>query len=84
MTTTVEAGIRTKDDGAQWEFAQREARVMVACDEDFLAMHDANPDHAGIVFYEQQARGVGRVIEWLVLMHGAITPDEMRGRVQYI
>lgn len=84
VTTTVEADIRTKDDGAQWQFAQRDERVIVTCDEDFLQMHDEDQNHMGIVFYEQQARGVGRVIGWLVLMHGAMTPDEMRGQVQFI
>lgn len=84
VTTTVDAGIRTKDDVAQWQFAQHDQRVIVTCDEDFLHMHDEDQSHAGIVFYEQQARGVGRVIEWLVLMHGAMTPDEMRGKVQFI
>jgi len=84
VTTPVEAGVRTKDDGTHRQFALRENRVIVTCDDDFLLMHDEDQNHAGIVFYKQQARSVGHVIEWLSLMHGVMSPDEMRGRVQFI
>ncbi|MFC1464196.1 MAG: DUF5615 family PIN-like protein [Candidatus Brachytrichaceae bacterium NZ_4S206] len=84
VTTTADAGLRTEDDLAHWEFAQQSERVIVTCDADFLRMHNQDPRHAGIVFYEQQARGIGHIIEWLSLIHGVLSPDEMRGNVQFI
>lgn len=35
VTTTVEAGLRTESDVAQWEFVRREDRVIVTHDADF-------------------------------------------------
>lgn len=84
VTTTVEAGLRTQDDLAQLAYARRSGRVIVTCDADFLRLHDRDGDHPGIVFYEQRMRGVGHVIEWLLLIHGVLSPDEMRGKVQFI
>lgn len=84
VTTTVEAGLRGRDDLTQWAFARQAGRVIVTCDADFLRAHERNADHPGIVFYEQRSRGVGYVIEWLLLIHGVLSPAEMRGSVQFI
>ncbi len=39
VTTTVEAGLRQKDDLAQLNFAKQEDRVVVTQDADFLRHH---------------------------------------------
>ncbi len=83
-TTTTDANLRTTDDMAQMEYVRQSSRVMVTCDADFLKLAAQNEDHAGIVFYAQQARHIGQVVEWLALMHSVLTPDEMRGQVQFI
>ncbi len=58
VTTTVEAGLRTKDDIAHLKFALAEARVIVTRDQDFLRVASKLNDHAGVVFYtaEQSMR----------------------------
>lgn len=84
VTTTAEASLRTTEDMAQLEYVRASARVMVTCDADFLKLAAQSEDHAGIVFYAQQARHIGQVVEWLSLMHSVLTPDEMRGQVQFI
>ncbi|MEG4347999.1 DUF5615 family PIN-like protein [Microcoleus sp. A003_D6] len=38
VTTTVEAGLRTKMDEQQWFFIQQEQRMLVTQDRDFLVM----------------------------------------------
>lgn len=38
VTTTVEAGLRTKMDEQQWLFIQQQQRVLVTQDRDFLVM----------------------------------------------
>ena len=84
VTTTTDANLRSTDDMAQLEYVKRSGRVMVTCDADFLKLVAQDEDHAGIVFYAQQARHIGHVVEWLLLMHSLLTPDEMRGKVQFI
>lgn len=84
VTTTAEAGLRMQPDWAQWAYARQSGRVLVTCDADFLRAHDRDDDHPGLVFYEQRARGVGHVVEWLLLIHGVLSPKEMRGKVQFI
>lgn len=84
ITTTAEAGLRTTPDTTQWEYAQREGRVMVTCDTDFLRIHKAAIIHSGIVFFAQGSLTLREIIEGLTLIHGAMSPDEMRGRIEYL
>ena len=83
VTTTIEAGLRTKNDRAQLEFARVEARVIVTRDQDFLRLAAATKDHAGIVFYTAD-RSMREIIEGLILVCEVMGPDEMVGNVEYI
>jgi len=58
VTTTVEAGLRTKNDEAQLQFARTEGRVIVTRDQDFLRLAAQMGDHRGIVFYTANRRWV--------------------------
>lgn len=51
VTTTIEAGLRTKNDEAHLQFARAEKRVLVTRDQDFLRIASQVSDHVGIVFY---------------------------------
>ena len=42
VTTTVEMGLRTQTDEQQWAFIQRENRVIVTHDADFLRLASAS------------------------------------------
>jgi predicted nuclease of predicted toxin-antitoxin system len=84
VTTTVEAGLRTASDQAQLAFARSERRVLVTHDADFLRMAAATSDHAGIAYCGKTARSLGEIIRSLVLIYEVLTPDEMRGRVEYV
>ena len=84
ITTTNEAGLRTHPDENQWAYAQREARVMVTSDTDFLRIHNEAVTHEGIVFFHKDTRTLREIIEGLALIHGAMTPDEMRGYVEFL
>ena len=83
-TTTVEAGLRTADDLAQLSYAQREARVFVTDDVDFLRLAAANLDHPGIVFCDRKEHSMGQIIRGLVLIYEVLEPDEMAGRVEFL
>ena len=84
VTTTQEVGLLTALDPSQWEYAQREGRVIVTHDADFLRIAKDNPNHTGIAFCRQQTRTIGEIIEMLILIHGTATPERMRGQVEYL
>jgi predicted nuclease of predicted toxin-antitoxin system len=82
--TTIEAGLRTMSDISQWDFAQSQHRVIVTSDDDFLSRAAVDTNHNGIVFFSKDSRSVGEVIDWLILIHGAMTPEELCGQVEFV
>ncbi len=84
VTTTQEAGLRTSKDPKQWAFVKIERRVIVTHDADFLRFASVDKDHAGVAYCAQGLRSLGEMIEMLILMHGAMTTEEMVGRIQFL
>ena len=66
VTTTIEAGLRTKDDESHFEFARLERRVIVTRDQDFLRLAQTS-NHSGIVFYTAR-QSMREFIEGLILI----------------
>jgi predicted nuclease of predicted toxin-antitoxin system len=83
VTTTIEAGLRTKDDGAHLNFARAEGRVIVTRDQDFLRFASSGTSHFGIVFYTAN-QSISEIIEGLILISEVMLPGEMEGLVEYI
>ena len=83
VTTTIEAGLRTKDDTAHLSFAHDEGRVIVTRDQDFLRLASGTLDHSGIVFYTA-SQSIREIIEGLILVYEVMLPSEMRGGVEYL
>jgi predicted nuclease of predicted toxin-antitoxin system len=83
VTTTNEAGLRTKSDEAHLDFARAEARVIVTRDQDFLRNARGASDHSGIVFYSAN-QSIREIIEGLILIYEVLTPNEMERRVEYL
>ena len=84
VTTTAEAGLRTRGDEAHLEFARAARRIIVTHDADFLRFASQAVDHWGIAYCHRTARSVGEIIRGLILIYEALTPDEMRGRVEFL
>jgi predicted nuclease of predicted toxin-antitoxin system len=84
VSTTIEAGLRTASDPAQLAFVQREGRVLVTHDADFLRLAAQGVDHPGIAYCHKSARSLGEIIRSLILIHEVLTPEEIAGRVQYL
>jgi len=57
---------------------------VITQDADFLRLHTEGVPHAGIAFWRQQNRTIGEVLRRLVLIHAAMSPDEMTNRVEYL
>ncbi len=84
VTTTIEARLRTKSDADQWEYVQQSERVIVTHDADFLRLSAKNPSHPGVAYCRMGSRSLGEMIRSLMLIYEILTPDEMRGRVEYL
>jgi predicted nuclease of predicted toxin-antitoxin system len=84
VTTTVEAQLRTSNDENQWHYARNEQRVLVTCDTDFPDRANRDLHHPGIVYFDKDTRTIGDVVEWLTLMHGAMSAEEIDGLIEYV
>ncbi len=84
VTTTTDAGLRTRNDEAQWVFAQNERRVIVTHDDDFLRMASHSIDHFGIAYCRPHTRSIGKIIEQLRLIFEILNPEEIHGRIEYL
>jgi len=84
VTTTVEANLRSSSDEDQLAYAQRENRVIVTHDDDFLRLAATTVDHPVIAYCHKEARTIGQVIGALRLIYEVLTPDEIQGRVEYL
>jgi predicted nuclease of predicted toxin-antitoxin system len=83
VTTTVDAGLRACSDQEQLDYAIRNGRVLVTQDEDLLVLA-SEASHAGIAYCRQNTRTIGQIVEMLVLIHGALTVEEMRNHVEFL
>jgi len=72
------------EDREHLAFAEGAGRVVITQDVDFLKLHAQGTTHAGIAFWRQQTRSVGDVMRRLLLIHAAMSPDEMKNRVEYL
>ena len=84
VTTTVEAGLRTKTDLQQLEFIRREKRVIFTQDDDFLRIAAQTDNHPGIVYCHQGSRSIGEIVASLVLIYEVYSPEDMKGRVEFL
>jgi len=84
VSTTVEVGLRTASDPAQLAYVQREGRVLVTHDADFLRLASDGVDHPGIAYCHKSARSLGEIIRNLILIHEVLTPEEIARRVEYL
>lgn len=84
VTTTVEADLAGATDRDQLAFAAAAGRVLVTRDVDFLLLHAQRVPHAGIVYCHGQSRSIGEMLRRLVLIHTALSEEEMRSRVEYL
>ncbi len=82
VTTTQETGLLKASDEIQFRFAQREQRVIITQDSDFLRIASRHPNHSGILFYSTRHSSIGQVIlEAVSLYHAG---EDLRGMVKYI
>lgn len=83
VLTVQAAGRRGLPDDEQLAFAAQQERVMVTIDSDYLVIAAQGRPHAGIA-YVQPGTSIVKLINSLLLLHGALMPDEMKDHVEYL
>lgn len=83
VTTTVGANLRGVPDDVQIAFASSQNRVLVTRDRDFLVLHSADQNHAGIIYFEQNRFSTGYMVRKLTQLSATLDPEEMVGQVRY-
>lgn len=84
ILTTQDAGNCGLSGQAQLAFAALEGRAIATFDPDFLALHQASIQHAGIVWCPAQKYSIGQLIQALLLVHGVLDADAMRNHAEYL
>lgn len=83
VLTTQETGMRQASDKEQLLFAHRHGRVLITQDDDFLRLHAAGMEHAGIVYAHQQT-SIGRIIQGILLIYQVLDTNDMRNHVEFL
>ena len=83
VLTVVAAGMVGASDEEHLTAARRDVRVVFTQGDEFLKLHAAGVEHAGIV-YAPQGRAVGDVIRGLVLIQQVLTPEETANHVEFL
>jgi predicted nuclease of predicted toxin-antitoxin system len=84
VTTTREMGLLGQPDEVQLAFACEQGRAIVTHDTDFLRLASQSSAHWGVAFCQKNARSLGEIIRSLVLIYEVLSPDEMRGWIEYL
>ena len=83
VLTVTEAGLLGATDEEHLTRAQNDGRVLFTQDDDFLRLHAAGMEHAGIV-YAPQGASIGDIIRGLMLINQVLEAEDMQGHVEYL
>ncbi|CCQ49454.1 DUF5615 family PIN-like protein [Crocosphaera watsonii WH 8501] len=84
VTTTFEMNMAGTSDNVQLAFVKQEKRVIVTHDTDFLKITSHDSNHYGVAFSKKGSRSMGDMIRTLILIYEVMTPEEMKGTVEYL
>ena len=84
VTRAQDVGLMGALDEEQAAWALAEGRVIFTQDEDFLRIHAAGVEHAGIAHCRQRSRSIGQIVGSLSDLWERLEPEEMAGRVEFL
>jgi predicted nuclease of predicted toxin-antitoxin system len=84
VTTTAEVGLPTRSDEVQLNYIRETQRVIFTQDSDFLIIASQTNNHPGIAYCKKETRMIGQIIEGLVVIYEVLSPDEMKGHVEFL
>jgi hypothetical protein len=83
VLTVPEAGTLGASDDVHLERARIEGRVVATQDDDFLRLHAAGVQHAGVA-YAPQGTSIGDLIRGLLLIYQVLDAGDMLNAVEYL
>jgi predicted nuclease of predicted toxin-antitoxin system len=83
VVTVVEAGMLSATDEAQLAFALKAGRVIFTQDGDFLRLAASDVSPAGIV-YAPQGTSIGAIVRGMMLIHNALSAEDLAHRIEYL
>ena len=83
VLTVPEAGLLGATDEEHLERAHAEGRVLFTQDDDYLRLHSAGVEHAGVA-YAPQGTPIGDIIRGLMLIFQLLAADRMTNQVEYL
>ena len=84
VTMSIEAGLKARPDEEHLAFGVAQQRVVVTHDDDFLVLHAAGLQHAGICYCHAEKYSVGQLLRSLLLVHDCLTDKDMAGHAEYL
>ena len=84
VSTTPEQGLVSASDEEQLAFAYSQQRVIFTQDRDFLVLHSAGNEHAGIAYCIKGCRSIGEIIRGLILIWEVLNADEIKGKLEFL
>jgi predicted nuclease of predicted toxin-antitoxin system len=84
VTTSKAAELIGASDLEQLGYAREQHRVLVTHDDDFLRIHAAGVEHAGIVYVHQKRLTIGQTVLALFALQRLENAESMAGRVRFL
>lgn len=84
VTTTADANLLRASDEEHAAYGLSAGRVIFTQNRDFLRMHAAGMEHAGLAYCRQQSLTISEIINGLTLLWEILEPNEMHNRVEFL
>ncbi len=65
-------------------FAEKEKRVLITFDADFLRLHAKGIPHAGIAFVSSKEKIIGEIIRGLLLIFEMLDASEIKNKIEFL
>jgi len=79
-----EIGLSSAEDVTVMDKAREEGRIIYTWDADFLRLHQAGHQHAGIFYHYPLAYSVGEAIRRVALACEVLSAEEMKDRIEFL
>lgn len=79
-----EIGLSSAEDVTIMDRAREEGQVIYTWDADFLRLHQAGHQHAGIFYHRPLAYSVGEAIRRVALACEVLSVEEMKNRIEFL
>lgn len=84
VTTSGDAGLLAASDEDQLAFANKEGRLLITRDHDFLRLNARDNRHSGIIYWTERQRTPGQLIGSLATLTVDYSVEDLRGRVLFL